>query len=159
MKKALIIALCEEYDEYDLLLGVGPNQTIEKFSKFIEENPDLEQVINYGTCGSLDKKYSGIYKITTFSNTMDNQMLGDGKGMHLISTEGFVTEKGDLQGDLVDCEAYWLKELCDKHDIEFFCYKYVSDYVGENTIDDFYEHIGDGKDSFKPILRKFYENS
>lgn len=155
MEKALVIALPEEFDKYDLLTGVGPDNVKKTFTEFIRQNPDLKRVINYGTCGSLDEKYVGLYCITTFSNTIDNNMLGDGKGLHLISNPGFLTEKGTIQADLVDCEAYWLKEICDENDIEFLCYKYVSDYVGRNTIEEFWDNVGDGAVIFDTIYRKF----
>jgi len=160
MKTALVIALKEEFDHYDLLTGVGPENVKKNFNNFISQNSDLKTIINYGTCGSLNEKYHGMYNITTFANTLDNRVLGDGKGLKLISHFEFMTEKDkNNDADLVDCEAFWLKELCELNKIDFYCFKFVSDYVGKNTIDDFWKHVGDGKKIFELIYRKKYENS
>jgi nucleoside phosphorylase len=158
MKNALVIALKEEFDHYDLLTGVGPENVKTKFSLFVDQNPDLKTVINYGTCGSFYEKYHGLYNITTFSNTFDDEILGDGNGLKLISHDKFLTEKNDIDADLVDCEAYWLKKICETKNIDFYCFKYVSDYVGKNSINEFWDKVGDGKKTFDLIYRKKYAN-
>ena len=160
MKTAIVVAMKEEYDNYDLLTGVGPDYVKNSFPDFIKENNDLELVINFGTCGSFKKEYHGMYSISSFSNTLNSKRLGDDRGLHLVSHYEFLTDaQGFSNADLVDCEAFWLKELCDQNNLQFQCFKYVTDYVGENCIDDFRKHVEDGKESFDLIYRKIYENS
>jgi nucleoside phosphorylase len=55
----------------------------------------------------------------------------------------FVTELEQNNTDLVDMEAYWIAMACYKCDVQFLCYKYVSDYIGNNSFTEWENRVGE----------------
>ena len=56
-------------------------------------------------------------------------------GLSCGSGDNFVTDGDILYTDLVDMEAYALAKYSLANELDFFCYKYVSDQADENAVD------------------------
>tara|TARA_A100001011_G_scaffold210687_1_gene218986 strand:+ start:13 stop:552 length:540 start_codon:yes stop_codon:yes gene_type:complete len=145
--------------------GVGKiNATIKIMELINEFKP--EKIINYGTAGSTKKELSGLIKCTTFiQHDMDargllNFKLGetpfDPISVISFSSDGYICASGDhfvqssleIQCDLVDMEAYALAKVCKLNNIEFECYKYISDYTNESSNSDWQENCSKGAKLF-----------
>ncbi len=50
--------------------------------------------------------------------------------------------------DIVDMEAYALAKVCKIHNIEFKCYKYISDYANDDSSNDWIENCNKGATHF-----------
>ena len=153
MRNILVVAVEEEYEGADLYTGMG-RFCMGKLSDYIENRgpyPRPKKIINYGTCGTFIKGLSGLHKITTFK--YDGEVQGDGLGLNLLTQDKFVTE--NIPGyDLVDCEAFYLKQICDKREIEFECYKYITDEVGKNNKQDWVKGMKEGEICFREYWTK-----
>jgi len=158
MREILVVALEEELSDADIYCGIGRKSGY-NLSSFLENRgpyPRPKRVINYGTCGSFIQGLKGLHKITTFSDSEEDQ--GDGLGLKLLTQENFVTKI--IPGyDLVDCEAFYLKQICDKREIEFECYKYITDEVGKNTKQDWVNGMKEGETCYKEYLTKVISKS
>ena len=167
-------------DKYAPLVhtGVGKiNATIQTYEAILKYRPNL--VINYGTAGSL-KNQTGLLKVETFiQRDMDvsglgflrgetpfsNKKLPQAKGIVLGTGDSFVTDaKKQLAGlnisiDLVDMEAFAIKEVCCHLKIQFRCYKYISDNADSSAGDNWQENINKGIKSFTNLLSKKYGKS
>ena len=47
----------------------------------------------------------------------------------------------DIECDIVDMEAYAIAKVCKKYDVNFKCFKYISDKADENAASDWKENI------------------
>jgi adenosylhomocysteine nucleosidase len=124
------------------------------------------QVINYGTAGSLKKEISGLIECTAFvQHDMDARGLLDFKlgetpfdriSKIILSNEGYICATGDrfvknkleINCDIVDMEAYALAKICKLYEIEFKCFKYISDYANDESSNDWIENCHKGAGEF-----------
>jgi adenosylhomocysteine nucleosidase len=159
----ILTALIEEIptlhkEERVFVTGLGKvNATLQATKLILEHKPTL--VINFGTAGSVSSEYShGLVECTGFvQRDMDCSPLGFEKyktpfedGHHMIGTPGIICGTGDsfvtnskLPGvDIVDMEAYAIAKVCRDFNIQFRCFKYISDNADENAGDDWnkFEH-------------------
>lgn len=158
--------------------GVGKvNAAIKLYEAIEKYKPDL--VINFGTAGTL-KNTKGIFHIDTFIQTdMDVRALGLARGVTPFSNDQSLVAKGvtlgtsdtfivdpkkQLEGltidiDLVDMEAFALREVCKHLKVKFQSYKYVSDSANEEASDDWHNNANNGATAFIKILTDQYGTS
>ena len=145
--------------------GVGKiNATIKVLELIRNYKPN--KIVNYGTAGSTSKELSGLIKCNSFvQRDMDarglmNFKLGE-TPFDKISTisfggEGYICGTGDsfaqssieINCDVVDMEAYAIAKVCKLKGIDFECYKYISDYVNENSDQDWQKNCAKGAKLF-----------
>ena len=167
MNQIFIAALKDETPNLNKFYhtGVGKVNASIKLMKLINLHKP-NQVINYGTAGSLKKEIKGLVECTTFiQRDMDargllNFKLGetpfDPISKIAISDDGYVCGTGDnfvknkleIECDIVDMEAYALAKICIIHNIEFKCYKYISDYANEESSNDWTANCNKGANLF-----------
>ena len=145
--------------------GVGKINATMKVLELIR-NYKPYKIVNYGTAGSISKELSGLIKCTSFvQRDMDARGLMDFKlgetPFDQISTisfegEGYICGTGDsfaqtsieINCDVVDMEAYAIAKVCKLKGIDFECYKYISDYVDENSDQDWQTNCAKGAKLF-----------
>ena len=167
METIFVAALKEETPKLNKFYytGVGKINASIKLMELIHLYKP-KQVINYGTAGSLKKEINGLVECTTFlQHDMDargllNFKLGetpfDSISTITVSNEGYICGTGDrfvknkleLECDIVDMEAYALAKVCKIYNIDFKCYKYISDYANEDSSDDWIENCNKGASYF-----------
>ena len=154
--------------------GVGKvNAVIKLYEAILKYQPDL--VVNYGTAGAISKQ-KGLLKVDTFiQRDMDTRGIGTPRGVTpfseletLPAAQGVVLGTGDsfvtdpereLEGldiniDLIDMEAYALKQVCDHLNVPFECYKFVSDDTNEDSSTDWAENVAKGAQLFKIFAKE-----
>jgi len=159
--------------------GVGKvNAAIKLYEAILLHKPDL--VVNYGTAGAISKQ-SGLLKVDTFiQRDMDTRGIGTPRGVTpfgkdelLPEAQGIVLGTGDsfvtnpvaeLEGleitiDLIDMEAFALKEVCEHLDVPFECYKFVSDDTNEDSSSDWAENVAKGAELFKVFAQQHFGKS
>jgi len=167
MKTIFVAALKEETPELNKFhhTGVGKINASIKLIELINLHKPT-RIINYGTAGSLKREINGLVECTNFvQHDMDargllNFKLGetpfDPISTITMSNEGytcgtgdrFVKNKLELECDIVDMEAYALAKVCKIHNIEFKCYKYISDYANDDSSNDWIENCNKGATHF-----------
>ena len=166
MQKLLILAALPQeidsslgkFDKYLYYTGVGKiNAAITTTTLIIENKPDL--VINIGTAGSYEKHFSGLVECGVYldrDNTFNTEQIAIDKGKALISTgDSFVTTGGGV--GLVDMEAYAIAKACKRFNIQFRCFKYISDYVGENSVTNWQSKIAYGRMQYMRMLASLFD--
>ena len=167
METIFVAALKEETPELSKFhhTGVGKINAAIKLIELIHlYKPN--QVINYGTAGSLKREINGLVECTTFvQHDMDARGLLDFQlgetpfdliSKIVLSNEGYICATGDkivkneleLNCDIVDMEAYALAKVCKIKDIDFKCFKYISDYANEESSNDWKENCHKGARDF-----------
>ena len=164
----LIIALPEEsegIEGYSIYLsGCGKvNATIATMEAI---DAGAKKIINYGTAGAVGN-ISGLVEVTGYvDRDMDVRPLGfrlgqtpfeEGirigrKGLVVGSGDSFAVGKPEIECDIVDMEAYAIAKVCKKYDVEFRCFKYISDKADENAASDWNENIRKGNQLFQELL-------
>ncbi len=126
--------------------------------------PDI--VINMGTAGTIHHKVGDIFVCRHFidrdmqklaglglSYQLDTSALLEQKGFCKHWTESatcntgdsFLTELTDIEGDVVDMEAYAQAFVCNSKEIPFISVKYVSDVIGQNSVKHWEDKLADAR--------------
>ena len=143
---ALVIALPQEAEGiqgYPIYLsGCGKVNAAIATMKAIRDGHNF--IINFGSAGTVSD-VSGLVEVTGYvDRDMDARALQcdlgqtpfeDGIiiGEHGIvcgSGDKFATSKPEIACDIVDMEAYAIAHVCKQMNVQFTCYKYITDYVG-----------------------------
>lgn len=147
--------------------GLGKVNAASNAARLIERVKPT-RVFNFGTAGGITVG-PGFYKCTTFierdmiiydMGKVHHHVLGPitmGKGGLRLSTgDNFVTDPSTItDADLVDMEGYAIARVCKALDIEFHCYKYVSDHADSNANEHWLANVHMGQEHYKKILREF----
>ena len=172
MDKLFLAAIKEETVGLDYFnhIGVGKiNATYNTLRLINIHKPKI--IINYGTAGALNKKLKGIVECTKFyQRDMDVRGLGfklgetpfDKINEIIISEDGlscgtgdsFVNKKIDMKVDIVDMEAYAIAKVCMSENIQFKCFKYISDNADDNASIDWNKNLALGAKSFQIYIGK-----
>ena len=174
MNNLFVAALKEETPGLDFFhyVGVGKINATYNLLKLINKfKPN--QVINYGSAGSVKKGLSGIIECTKFyqrdmdatglldlklgETPFDNikEIINSDQGFSCGSGDSFVKSKVEMDIDLVDMEAYALAKVCKLENIKFRCFKYVSDNADENAPNEWTENCKKGAKLFQNKLKEF----
>ena len=144
--------------------GIGKvNAVIETGIAVEEEKPGF--ILNFGTAGSSRENITGLHEVTLFKQRdMDLSPLGFDKGITPLDDiadislgrdglscgtgDTFVKGEQEVVTDLYDMEAYALAKFCLKKQIDFYCYKYVSDQANKDAPKDWIKSISAGAEVF-----------
>ena len=171
----LIIALKEELPrnllpEFNIeYCGVGKiNATYKALEIISKYEPKL--IINFGTAGSLRKNLFGLHEVSHFfQRDMDARALGfkigvtpfeersvidfGRTGLSCSSGDNFVSSPPELKTDLVDMEAYAIAKVCVLKNVQFMCFKYVSDNADESASKNWKANASLGATAFKDMVK------
>ena len=171
----ILVAVEEELSIKDLpdfpihYTGVGKiNASIRTLEIIQDYSPT--QIVNYGTAGSLNEELKGLVEVTKFfQRDMDATPLGFkigqtpfdeideinfGNGGYSCGTgDSFVNKMPKLKTDLVDMEAYAIAKICFMKQINFKCFKYISDNADAGANDDWIKNVSMGKKLFIERIR------
>ena len=144
---------------HTLATGVGKINATLILNEYLINHPEVEVVLNLGTAGSIRHKVGEVLRCVKFIER--DMIAGDQLGLtpredkifiedhpvkfcianentHLCATgDQFVYSKNDVirckSADVFDMEGYALAKVCKRRDVDFICYKVVSDILGENN--------------------------
>lgn len=162
-----------DYDITFVKTGVGKVQAAMNLMRAIYDfNPDA--VLNIGTAGTVKHNIGDIFVCRNFADRdlekvdlagIDSKISLDGRlGIGRIDDcrdaywcntgDSFVTDMSGIQGDVVDMEAYAEAEVCNAMNIPFASVKYVTDLIGQNSVEDWASKLSDARTG----LRRFFES-
>ena len=165
MNKIFLLALPEELpdvppycDDQIFFTGVGKTNAAIVASDLIKTyNPNL--VVNLGTAGSFDENLSGLHKCGTFINRdchpEFHETIRYGTGLTLSTGDAFALQEKDSNADLADMEAYAIAQACKYFNVNFACYKYITDYIGSNSIQDWRSKVSSGRQHFLGVINDY----
>jgi adenosylhomocysteine nucleosidase len=152
----IVSALKEEFPFEDLNVlytGVGKiNATISLLS-YIHKNSNIKKVINVGSAASISLQKNSVYECGVFIQGDLNypgfkqDIITYNLAGYTISTfDSFQTSIPERKCDIVDMESYAFAKICNLNKINFFCFKYISDILGDKTQDsDWIENYHKGR--------------
>ena len=173
MNRIFVAALKEETPNLDFFYytGVGKINATYNLTKIIHKyKPD--EIINFGTAGAIDQKLSGIIECTKFyQRDMDvsglmnlkigqtpfdniNEIVNAERGYSCGSGDSFVQGNVTIKVDIVDMEAYALAKVCKLENINFRCFKFISDNADETAKADWVKNCKKGAELFKHKLKE-----
>jgi adenosylhomocysteine nucleosidase len=173
MNRIFVAALKAETPDLDFFqhTGVGKINATYNLTKIIDKyNPN--EIINFGTAGSINKNLKGIVECTRFyQRDMDvselmnlekgqtpfddiNEIINSRDGYSCGSGDNFVTGPIANKVDVVDMEAYALAKICKIENINFRCFKFISDYANETASKDWIKNCEKGAKLFKHKLKE-----
>lgn len=157
--------------------GVGKANSAFRLTEAVcRIQPDL--VLNVGTAGTLKGKVGDIVLCSRF---VDRDLFSLGElGVEIrqdvsdrvdafpwewgLSIDGvcntgdsFVTEPSELEGDVIDMEAYAQALVCKKMNIPFLAIKYVTDVIGHNSVKHWEEKLANARLDLLNFFKKVSE--
>jgi adenosylhomocysteine nucleosidase len=170
MDKLFLAAIKEETIGLDYFyhVGVGKiNATYNTLQLINIHKPKL--IINYGTAGAINTELKGIVECTKFyQRDMDvrgldfelgetpfdkiKEIITSKDGYSCGTGDSFVNKKIDMEVDVVDMEAYAIAKVCKLENIEFKCFKYISDNADENADNDWNKNLAKGASAFVSLI-------
>lgn len=153
--------------------GVGKVRAAMKMMRAIcEHHPDM--VINFGTAGTsnheigdiivcnrfIDRdlrkvKFDGVISEIDFDkDECQCAFIPDNVSWGICNTgDSFVTESVDIEGDVIDMEAYGEADACRDMNVPFLSVKYVTDVVGRNSWQDWYGKLKEARDGLTVFFK------
>ena len=170
MDKLFLAAIKEETIglEYFNHTGDGKiNATYNTLKLINIHKPKL--IINYGTAGAINTEIKGIVECTKFyQRDMDvrgldfelgetpfdkiKEIITSKDGYSCGTGDSFVNKKIDIEVDVVDMEAYAIAKVCKLENIEFKCFKYISDNADVNADNDWNKNLAKGASAFASLM-------
>ena len=172
MDKLFVAAIKEETVGLDYFkhIGVGKINATYNTLKLIQiYKPKI--IVNYGTAGAINTKLKGIVECTKFyQRDMDvrgldfklgetpfdkvKEIIISDSGYSCGTGDSFVNQKIEMEVDVVDMEAYAIAKVCMLENIEFKCFKYISDNADENSNNDWNANLALGAEAFAKMINK-----
>ncbi|MGB0866674.1 MAG: hypothetical protein ACPGSC_09195 [Granulosicoccaceae bacterium] len=159
-------------DDYRLVYtGIGKiNATYAALKTALLE--DCEEIINYGTAGTLNHAHAGeLLQIgtlhqrdmdarplaalgeTPLETRVSAQAIELPSGAYSLSTgDNFVTATPEIASDAVDMEAYAIAKVCALEGVPFSCFKFITDLADENAAEHWQENVSLGAKAFTERL-------
>jgi len=170
MDKLFLAAIKEETIGLDYFnhVGIGKiNATYNTLKLINIYKPKI--IINYGTAGAINTNLKGIVECTKFyQRDMDvrgldfelgetpfdkiKEIITSEDGYSCGTGDSFVNKKIDMEIDVVDMEAYAIAKICKLENIEFKCFKYISDNADENADNDWNNNLTLGASAFASLI-------
>ena len=142
--------------------GVGKvNASFAIYDSYLKFKPLF--IINYGSAGALNKKLTGLTEVTSFFDrdfySTSKKIIINKDGLSCATGESVLKEDIKIQSDLVDMEAYVYAKFSQKFNVDFACYKFVSDYADENSLKYWSKELHVGAELFKKKLLEICKNN
>ena len=172
MDKLFVAAIKEETVGLDYFkhIGVGKINATYNTLKLIQIHKP-KTIVNYGTAGAINTKLKGIVECTKFyQRDMDvrgldfklgetpfdkvKEIIISDSGYSCGTGDSFVNQKIEMEVDVVDMEAYAIAKVCMLENIEFKCFKYISDNADENANNDWNTNLALGAEAFAKMINK-----
>jgi adenosylhomocysteine nucleosidase len=155
----------EEVEVGYLRTGIGKVKSAFHLAEVLNAGlPDL--VINIGTAGTIHRQVGDVLVCRRFVDRdmqqvaalgleweIDSSALLEERGYCRHWTEAgvcntgdtFLTELGDVTGDVVDMEAYAQAFVCRAKNVPFISVKYVTDVLGQNSVKHWEDKLADAR--------------
>lgn len=160
--------------------GMGKvNAAMKTMRAICEYHPDM--VINYGSAGTLNHNIGDIIvcnrfidrdlQKVTLNGVVSEIVFGTDAARHVLTEQrlterakvlwgtcntgdSFITSGADIEGDVVDMESYAMADVCREMGIPFIAVKYVTDVVGQNSVESWQEKLADARKGLTDFFAK-----
>jgi adenosylhomocysteine nucleosidase len=151
--------------------GMGKvNAAMKTMRAICEYHPDM--VINYGSAGTLNHNIGDIIVCNRFIDRDLQKVTVNGVVSEIVfgtdaardvlteqrlterakvlwgtcnTGDSFITSGADIEGDVIDMESYAMADVCREMGIPFVAVKYVTDVVGQNSVESWQEKLADAR--------------
>lgn len=160
--------------------GMGKvNAAMKTMRAICEYHPDM--VINYGSAGTLNHNIGDIIvcnrfidrdlQKVTLNGVVSEIVFGTDAARHVLTEQrlterakvlwgtcntgdSFITSGADIEGDVIDMESYAMADVCREMGIPFIAVKYVTDVVGQNSVESWQEKLADARKGLTDFFAK-----
>lgn len=147
----IVTALKKEFpfdDELNVLYtGVGKINATISLLTYLSDNIHIKTVINVGTAAGIINKKNNVVECGTFiEGDMDypnytiEPIIKNLNSFTLATFDSFQTTIPKRKCDFIDMEGYAFAKICKIKKINFLCFKYISDIIGEENQEETWLH-------------------
>lgn len=159
--------------------GMGKvNAAMKTMRAICEYHPDM--VINYGSAGTLNHNIGDIIVCNRFIDRDLQKVTVNGVVSEIVfgtdaardvlteqrlterakvlwgtcnTGDSFITSGADIEGDVIDMESYAMADVCREMGIPFVSVKYVTDVVGQNSVESWQEKLADARNGLTEFFK------
>ena len=159
--------------------GMGKvNAAMKTMRAICEYKPDM--VINFGSAGTLNHNVGDIIvcnrfidrdlQKVTLNGVVSEIVFGTDEARHVLTEQrlnerakvlwgtcntgdSFITSGADIEGDVIDMESYAMADVCREMGIPFVSVKYVTDVVGQNSVESWQEKLADARKGLSEFFK------
>ena len=159
--------------------GMGKvNAAMKTMRAICDYKPDM--VINFGSAGTLNHNVGDIIvcnrfidrdlQKVTLSGVVSEIVFGTNEARHVLTEQrlnerakvlwgtcntgdSFITSGADIEGDVIDMESYAMADVCREMGIPFVSVKYVTDVVGQNSVESWQEKLADARKGLSEFFK------
>ncbi len=153
-------AIFEEFPfrNYNVIYtGIGKVNAAINLYSYLINYPDVKLIINVGTAGGVNCKKNQLIECGVFEDgqlnypgSTDEIIVFDESKSKILTFDNFIFEKPEKYCECVDMESFALAKVCKTLGVNFKCYKYITDIVGEVGQDtEWLGNISKGKELLK----------
>lgn len=162
----IVTAIEQEFpfkNEFNILYtGVGKINATISLLNYLNKNLNIKTVINVGTAGGVTVNKHEVYQCGIYIEgdmmypLYEPETLMFHPNKYTLSTfDSFQKSMPNRKCDLVDMEAFAFAKICKLNKLNFFCFKYVSDMLGDSQQDvDWIENYHKGRFLLKESVIK-----
>ena len=152
----------EKYSSITYYSGIGKLNAMSYTYRLINKyKPKI--IINVGTAGACNYALNNVVDCGEFyerDNTfdkVDGRIIVDPKKAKCGTGDSFLLSR-DTKYDVVDMEAYAIARACRDNNVEFLCYKYITDYVGKNSREEWNDNFQDSSKYLEKRLDDYFKD-
>jgi adenosylhomocysteine nucleosidase len=166
MKNFVITAaLISEFpfkDEFPVIYtGAGKTNATLNLCSYLNSHPQTQLVINVGSAGGITERIGSVIECGIFIDGqldypgyIEEHIVYQASKKICLTFDNFITKTPEKIGNCVDMEAFSLAKTCSRMGVNFLCFKYISDIIGENNQENkWLENHKSGKDLLKEIIK------
>jgi len=153
----------EKYSGMTYYSGIGKLNAMSSAYRLINKYKP-KTIINVGTVGACDYTLNNVVDCGEFyerDNTfdkIDRRIIMDSGKAKCGTGDSFLLLR-DIKYDVVDMEAYAIARACRDNNVEFLCYKYVTDYVGKNSREEWNHNLRDSSIYLEKRLDDYFKDA
>jgi adenosylhomocysteine nucleosidase len=162
----IVTALEQEFpfkEDFNILYtGAGKVNASISLLSYLYDNPNIKNVINVGTAGGVSVDRHQVYECGIYIQgdimypSYELETLTFHTSKYTLSTfDSFQKSLPERKCDLIDMEGFAFAKICKLKKVNFFCFKYISDIVGDNQQEvDWIENYHKGRFLLKESVMK-----
>jgi adenosylhomocysteine nucleosidase len=153
----------EKYSGMTYYSGIGKLNAMSSAYRLINKYKP-KTIINVGTVGACNYTLDNVVDCGEFyerDNTfdkIDRRIIMDSGKAKCGTGDSFLLLR-DIKYDVVDMEAYAIARACRDNNVEFLCYKYVTDYVGKNSREEWNHNLRDSSIYLEKRLDDYFKDA
>ena len=123
-----------------LYTGAGKTNAALNLCNYLNKNPNIDTVINVGSAGGVNCELGSVIECGIFIDGqldypgyIEEHIVFQSNKNVCLTFDNFITKIPSKFTNCVDMESFSFAKTCQEMGVNFLCFKYISDIIGEEN--------------------------